>query len=126
MHPFAPWRRLLVASSLATSATSFTSFASPAVTTCRAAMCLGAVEPTAGMALTVAVDGRVGAVGLVDHGRVEDGDVRGTPQPEPIGVSEGSVEQSLVMAALDQLVRAATGPDRLADGPSGVDPLARC
>ena len=68
------------------------------------------------MALTGAVDEWVGAVGLVDHDWLEGRGVVGTQQ-EACRVNEGLVEQGLVMVALDQLVRAPTGPDRLAYAP---------
>jgi hypothetical protein len=61
------------------------------------------------MALTGAVDEWVGAVGLVDHDSLEGRGVVGTQQPEACRVNEGLVEEGLVMLALDQLVRAATG-----------------
>jgi hypothetical protein len=75
---------------------------------------VGAVIVTTGMALFGSVDEWVGAVGLVDHDSLEGRGVVGTQQPEACRVNEGLVEQRLVMLALDQLVRAATGPDRLA------------
>ena len=58
-------------------------------------------------------------------------DVVRAQQPEVRGAREGEVEQRLVALALDELVGAALGPDRLADAPQpapspgvGVDELA--
>ena len=54
-------------------------------------------------------------LGLRDHGVVEVRRVIGADQVEVRGVGEGHIEQRLVALALDQLGRAAVGPDRLAD-----------
>ena len=61
------------------------------------------------------VDERVAAARLVDDGLVERRHVVGTQQPEVARVGEREIEQRLVELALDQLGRAASGPDRLAD-----------
>jgi hypothetical protein len=77
--------------------------------------------------------GRVADVGLADDVGVEGVDVVGAQQPEVLNAREGEVEQRLVALALDELVGAAIGPDRLPDAPQatplpamGVDELTPC
>src|SRR5581483_8082053 len=56
-----------------------------------------------------------------DDIRVEARRVIGAQQPPRRTLVEGDVQQRLVLLALDQLGRAAAGPDRLADAAEAVD-----
>lgn len=60
-------------------------------------------------------DERMAGLGLGDHVGVELHGVVGADQVEVRGGGEGDVEQRLMALALDELGRAALGPDRLAD-----------
>ena len=57
----------------------------------------------------------VGAVGRLDHRRIEAGGVVGAQQAEARGFPERGVDEGLVPGALGELLCGATRPDRLAD-----------